>query len=95
MCTTVTFEGSLAEDPQVRFTPSGEQITEITVLVNQRRHNSEWVDAEPTRYVVQAFKTLAESIVVLVGPRGHVSRRTRSPRGQVRGPGRASPVCGR
>jgi single-strand DNA-binding protein len=63
--TTVTFEGNLADDPQVRFTPSGKQITEITVLVNQRRQISdgEWVDAEPTRHVVRAFKTLAENMV--------------------------------
>jgi single-strand DNA-binding protein len=35
------------------------------VLVNQRRHNNEGerVDAEPTRLVVRAFKTLAENIV--------------------------------
>jgi single-strand DNA-binding protein len=65
MRTTVTFEGNLADDPQIRFTPSGKQITEITVLVSQRRHNShgEWVDGEPTRHVVRAFKTLAENIV--------------------------------
>ena len=32
---------------------------------NERRHNSdgEWVDAEPTRNVVRAFKTVAENIV--------------------------------
>ena len=59
-----TFEGNLADDPQVRFTPSGKQITEITVLVNQRRQNSdgEWVDAEPTRHVVRAFKALAVNV---------------------------------
>jgi single-strand DNA-binding protein len=64
MRTTVTFEGNLADDPQTRFTGSGKQVTEITVLVNQRRQNSdgEWVDAEPTRLVVRAFKTLAENI---------------------------------
>jgi hypothetical protein len=38
MRTTITFEGNLADDPQVRFL-SGKQITEITVLVNQRRPN--------------------------------------------------------
>jgi single-stranded DNA-binding protein len=27
MCTTVTFEGNLADDPRVRFTPAGKQIT--------------------------------------------------------------------
>ena len=65
MRTTVTFEGNLVDDPQVRFTPSGKQVTEITVLVNQRRHNDdgEWVDVEPTRHVVRAFKTLAENVV--------------------------------
>jgi single-strand DNA-binding protein len=65
MRTAVTFEGNLADDPQTRFTPSGRQVTELTVLVNQRRQTSdgEWVDAEPTRLVVRAFKTLAENIV--------------------------------
>jgi single-strand DNA-binding protein len=65
MRTNVTFEGNLAHDPQVRFTGSGKQITEITVLVNERRQNSdgEWVDTEPTRHVVRAFKTLAENVV--------------------------------
>jgi single-strand DNA-binding protein len=64
MRTTVTFEGNLADDPQVRFTPSGKQITEITVLINQRRQNGdgEWVDTEPIRHVVRAFKTLAENV---------------------------------
>ena len=35
------------------------------MLVNERRQNSdgEWVDAELTRHVVRAFKTLADNIV--------------------------------
>jgi single-stranded DNA-binding protein len=35
------------------------------VLVNQRRQTSEgeWVDGEPARLVVRAFKTLAENVV--------------------------------
>jgi single-strand DNA-binding protein len=51
MRTTVTFEGNLADDLQVRFTPSGKRVTELTVLVNQRRQNNEgqWVEGEPTR----------------------------------------------
>ncbi|HZN76792.1 MAG TPA: single-stranded DNA-binding protein [Micromonosporaceae bacterium] len=55
----------MAKDPQVRFTASGKQITEITVLVSEGRQNSDgaWVDAEPTRHVVRAFKTLAENVV--------------------------------
>jgi single-strand DNA-binding protein len=64
MRTTVTFEGNLADDPQTRSTPAGKQVTELTVLVNQRRQNSEgeWVEGEPTRLVVRAFKTLAENV---------------------------------
>jgi hypothetical protein len=47
------------------FSGSGKQITEITVLVNQRRQDGggEWVDAEPTRHGVLAFKTPAENMV--------------------------------
>jgi single-strand DNA-binding protein len=65
MRTTVTVEGNLADDPQVRFTPSGKQVTELTVLVNERHLNGdgEWVEGEATRHVVKAFKTLAENIV--------------------------------
>jgi single-strand DNA-binding protein len=35
------------------------------VLVNQRRRDGdgEWVEVEPTRHVVRAFKTLADNIV--------------------------------
>jgi single-strand DNA-binding protein len=64
MRTTVTFEGNLADYPQTRFTPSGKQITELTVLVNQRRQNGEgeWVEAEPTRHVVRALRTIAENM---------------------------------
>ncbi|MEV0802730.1 single-stranded DNA-binding protein [Kribbella sp. NPDC050281] len=53
----------MADDPHVRFTASGKQIIELTVLVNARRQNSEgaWADAETTRHVVRAFKTLAET----------------------------------
>ena len=49
MRTTVTFEGNLADDPQVRFTPAGKQVTEITVLVNERLLNGDggWVDGKP------------------------------------------------
>jgi single-strand DNA-binding protein len=56
--------GAAKTSVHVRFTPSGKQITEITVLVNERRLNGEveWADGEPTRHVVKAFKTLADNI---------------------------------
>jgi single-strand DNA-binding protein len=60
----LTTEGNLADDPQVRFTPTGSQITELTVLVNRRRQNDagEWVDDEPTRHTCKAFRQLGENI---------------------------------
>ena len=83
MRTAVTFEGNLADDPQVRFTPAGKQITEITVLVNQRRQNEdgEWVEAEPTRHVVRAFKTLAENIADSLARGSGLRARDRDDRG--------------
>lgn len=64
LSTTVTFEGNLPAEPEVRFTPSGTQITEFTVLVNRSRQNDagEWVDDEPTRHACKAFKQLGENI---------------------------------
>jgi single-strand DNA-binding protein len=64
LTTTVTFEGNLADDPQVRFTHTGTQITELTVLVNRRRQNDagEWVDDESTRHTCKAFRQLGENI---------------------------------
>jgi single-stranded DNA-binding protein len=41
--------------------PSGTQITEITVLVNERRLSGKWV-AAPTRHVVRTFNTPGDNI---------------------------------
>jgi single-strand DNA-binding protein len=67
--TTVIFEGNLAADPEVRFTPSGAQITEFTVLVNRSRQNEsgDWVDDEPTRHACKAFRQLGENIAESLG----------------------------
>jgi hypothetical protein len=49
MRTTVTFERNLAGDPQVWFTGSGKQVSELTVLVNQRQQNNEGSGPTPSR----------------------------------------------
>ena len=41
MRTTVTFEGNLADDPQVRFTTSDQQRTEIAEPVNRAGKNTD------------------------------------------------------
>jgi len=65
MRTTVTFEGNLAADPELRYTGAGKQVVEFTVLVNERRlsgDTGEWKDGEPTRHRVKALKHLGENI---------------------------------
>ena len=49
---------------KVRFTTRAGRSPRISVLVNQRQRNTdgEWVDGEPTRHVVRAFKTLGDNI---------------------------------
>ncbi len=49
---------------KVRFTTRAGRSPRISVLVNQRQRNTdgEWVDGEPTRHVVRAFKTLAQNL---------------------------------
>lgn len=67
--TTITFEGNLASEPELRFTPAGKPILDLTVLVNRRRQDDagQWVDYEPTRHRVTAFGALAENISGSVG----------------------------
>lgn len=59
----VTFEGNLAADPDLRFTPAGKPVLECTVLVNRRRQSEagEWANEEPTRHQVKALETLAQN----------------------------------
>ena len=63
--TTIIFEGNIAADLDVAFTPSGKQLVRFAVLVNRRRRNpdtSEWEDDEPTRHACTAFGSLGENI---------------------------------
>ncbi len=59
---TFTFEGNLAADPELRFTPTGKAICKLRVGHNTRRRTTagEWVNG-PTMWVtVTAWETLAE-----------------------------------
>ncbi len=59
---TFTFEGNLAADPELRFTPTGKAICKLRVGHNTRRRNTagEWVNG-PTMWVtVTAWEVLAE-----------------------------------
>jgi single-strand DNA-binding protein len=59
---TFTFEGNLAEDAELRFTPTGKAVCKLRVGHNTRRRTTtgEWVNG-PTMWVtVTAWVTLAE-----------------------------------
>jgi len=68
---TAVFEGNLADTPQLSHT-TGSQIpvTEAVVLVNRRVKDDadQWVDAEPTRHRIKAWRTLAKHLANL--PKG-------------------------
>jgi single-strand DNA-binding protein len=63
LSSTVTIEGNLAADPELRYTPGGNPVASITVLVNNRRKDGErWVDAEPTRHDCTVWGEPAENV---------------------------------
>jgi single-strand DNA-binding protein len=67
---TITFEGNLTDTPTLSFTThTGTPVTEAVVLVNRRlKDGDQWIDAEPTRHRIKAFRRLAENISTL--PKG-------------------------
>ena len=61
---TIDFTGNLAEDPEIRFTPNGRQVTRLRVIENRRRQNfetGEWEDAEPNAFTVNVWRSLGEN----------------------------------
>jgi len=65
LTTTITFEGNIASDLELTYTPEGKPVVRFPVLVNRRRQDpntGEWVDGEPTRHACVAFGRLGEHI---------------------------------
>ena len=63
--TTVTFEGNIAADLELNYTPAGKPVVRFPVLVNRRRKDpetGEWSDGEPTRHACVAFGVLGEHL---------------------------------
>ena len=64
MLFSLAFEGNLADDPELRFTPTGKAMCRLRVGHNTRRRNTagDWVNG-PTMWVtVTAWEALAERI---------------------------------
>ncbi|GIE90486.1 single-stranded DNA-binding protein [Actinoplanes regularis] len=59
-----TFEGNVADVPEVRITPSGKTLARMRVGHNTRRRNTrgEWVNGSTIWFTVTAWEALAENI---------------------------------
>jgi single-strand DNA-binding protein len=65
MSTMTTVVGNLTDDPELRFTPSGNAVVKFSVAVNRRtfdRQTNEWKDAGTDFHRVTAWSKLAENI---------------------------------
>lgn len=63
-----TFEGNLAEAPQLAYTTkTATPVADFVVLVNRRVRDKagEWSDAQPTRHRVKAYRALGEHVAEL------------------------------
>jgi len=58
----MTLEGNVGKEPELRFTPGGDPVCNLSVAVTPRKKvNDEWVDGETTWFRVTAWGRLAES----------------------------------
>lgn len=65
MTTPITIVGNLTKDPELRFTPSGAAVCNITVAVGERIKNqatNEWEDGDSTFYEVAVWNGTAENV---------------------------------
>ncbi len=62
---SITVNGNLTADPDLRFTPSGTAVATFTVAFTPRRFDREsgqWIDGETTFMPVTCFRELAEHV---------------------------------
>lgn len=63
--TNITITGRLTADPELRFTPSGHAVANITVAANNRvlnRDTQEWEDEDPVFHRCTLWRELAERV---------------------------------
>jgi single-strand DNA-binding protein len=81
--TTITIRGRLTADPELRFTPSGAAVANLTIATNPRtfdRQANEWKDGPTTFWRCSAWRDLAENVAESLtrGTRVIVTGRLRS-----------------
>lgn len=61
---SITIEGRLTADPEMRFLPSGVALCSFTVVTSDRKKNEAdaWEDVDPTFFRCTAWRQLAENL---------------------------------
>jgi single-strand DNA-binding protein len=62
--TQITIVGNLTDDPELRFTPSGDAVVKFSVAFNRRvfdRQTNEWKDGKTDFHRVVAWRQLAQN----------------------------------
>jgi single-strand DNA-binding protein len=62
---TIQLVGNVGQDPELRFTPSGAAVVQLSVCVTPRNKDQgtgEWVDGDATWYRCTAWRQMAENI---------------------------------
>lgn len=60
---TIIIDGRMGRDPELRFTPSGAAVANMSVGVSERKKKGdEYVDGPTTWYSVSAWETLGEGV---------------------------------
>lgn len=63
MSAQVTIVGNLTKDPELRFTPSGDAVANLSIAVNERiKVGDEWKDGEASFYEIKAWRKLGEQV---------------------------------
>lgn len=80
---TLTITGNIVRDPELRFTPTGKAVANLTVAENHRRRTADgqgWEDAETTFWPVAVWGDYAEHLAesLTAGARVVVVGRTRT-----------------
>lgn len=63
--TSITIRGRLTSDPELRFTPSGAAVANLTIASNARRFDkqaNEWKDGPTTFWRCSTWRDLAENV---------------------------------
>ena len=57
MAADITVQGNLGQDPEVKFTPSGKQVTELRIAAtaSHKDQNGQWVDDGDPLWVTASF----------------------------------------